>query len=124
MYATKLPKNIEVEYDFNGISSSIYFDKYLKEKDKYSYYLDGNHAFINITNNDVVDGKLLIIKDSFANCLIPFLINDYHTINVVDLRYLNMPISSLIKQNNYTNIIVMYNKVNFITDNNIIKLTK
>ena len=43
---------------------SLYSEKYLKEKDKYSYYLDGNHGLVQIENLDIsiIRGNISEIK--------------------------------------------------------------
>ena len=43
---------------------SMYVDEYLEVKDKYSYYLDGNHGLTEIISNSEGEGTLLIIKDN------------------------------------------------------------
>lgn len=116
--------NLFVKYDYTQNTNKLYYEEHLTTKDQYSYFLDGNHAIIEITNPNVENGHLLVIKDSFANCFVPFLTNDYHKIDVIDMRYLNIPISNILKNSNYDDIIVLYNKVNFMTDKHIYKLSK
>ena len=72
----------------NETYSSLYFKDWLKEKDKYSFFLNGNHGVCRIGNKSA-NGKLLVIKDSYANCLLPFLAEHYGEITVVDPRYCN-----------------------------------
>ena len=97
----KNEENVEVIYDMNGKNDDLYKEKYLNENDKYSYFLDGNHGFVEIKNKNLTnDKKTLVIKDSFANCFIPFMVNDYQQIDVIDLRYFNIPISNFLRTNN------------------------
>ena len=51
----------------------FYDRSFLKAADKYSAFLGGTHAETLITRKDAERETLLVIKDSFANCLIPFL---------------------------------------------------
>ena len=119
----KNEENVEVIYDMNGKNDDLYKEKYLNENDKYSYFLDGNHGFVEIKNKNLTnDKKTLVIKDSFANCFIPFMVNDYQQIDVIDLRYFNMPISNFLRINNYEEIYIIYNKTNFLKDKNIFKM--
>ena len=101
----------------------FYQDKYLKEKDKYSYFLGTNEPLIEITNNKI-DNKeeLLIIKDSYANSFIPLIANHYHKIIVIDPRYYNLNISDYIKDYNIKNVLFLYNVNNIDTDIGIIKI--
>ena len=59
----------------------------LEKKDQYSVFLGGNFAHLSISSSkEVKKPKLLLVKDSFANALIPFLAIHFD-LEVVDLRY-------------------------------------
>jgi len=114
--------NISVTYDMVEKSNSLYAEDKLSTKDKYAYFLNGNKAFVEI-NTEIKNGKnLFIVKDSYANCLIPFLIHHFENIYVVDLRYLNINVPSYAKQLNTTDILVIYNAINFTEDKYLVKL--
>jgi len=52
----------------------------------YGLFMDGDHQFAEI-NTDVKNGEVaLVIKDSYANTVIPLLTNNYETILVIDPR--------------------------------------
>ena len=65
------------------------------------------------------DRKLLIIKDSYANSLIPFLIPYYREIVVVDPRYYYDDIEKVMKKDNITSVLFLYNGNTFVKDNSI-----
>jgi hypothetical protein len=67
-------------------------------------------------------GKLLVVKDSYANCLIPFLAQHYSAIYVVDLRYYGQPVSSLMAREGITECLIVYNLINLNTDTGIFSL--
>ncbi len=51
-----------------------------------------------------------MIKDSFANCFVPFLAEHYKKIYVVDTRYYKDAISEFINQNKkIKDVLVLYN---------------
>lgn len=56
--------------------------------DKYAAYLYSNHGITRIENPTVPDGKLLVLKDSFGNAIVPFLAAHYNTIIMIDTRSL------------------------------------
>lgn len=58
-------------------------------KDPYDIFLSGANALLTIDNNQVKNGKQLIIfRDSFGSALMPLLIDSYERITVVDIRYI------------------------------------
>ena len=81
-------------------------------KDKYSYFLDGNHGLVEIQNStaplEQKEKKLLIVRDSFAHSIAPFVANHFGTTYLVDLRYFNMRLNDFIEKENITDLLVMY----------------
>jgi hypothetical protein len=94
----------------------------LLEKDKYAYFFGGNYGEVVIESENNTSRKLLVIKDSFANCFVPFLAEDYDAVYMVDLRYYNQNMQEYISNNGITDVLVLYNVSNFITDKNFIRL--
>lgn len=88
---------------------SIYWKEYLQQKDKYSTFLGGNHSVDVVKNADVKNGKkLLIIKDSYANSMVPFLVTNFSEIHIIDPRYYNQDIYDYIQQNGITESAAIY----------------
>ena len=86
----------------------IYREDYLNKKDKYSAYLGGNPAVTVVRNPSAPAGKLLLLKDSFANSMIPYLCQNFSEIHLIDLRYYNQDIYQYIKQNGIKNAAAVY----------------
>ena len=98
---------------------SLYFEKYLKEKDKYSYFLSGNHGVCTVENKSITETKrLLIIKDSYANCIIPFLAEHYSEITVIDPRYCSHNHIRKINPSDYEDVIILFNVSGFSQEQN------
>ena len=120
-------KDCTVTIDEKQQLDSIYDDEMLQKKDKYAYFLSGNYGQVHIQNQKVASkakGKnILIIKDSFANSFVPFVTQDYENIYMVDLRYYNGDMKSYLQEHNITDVLVLYNISNFISDRNLHKLT-
>ena len=105
------------------VHDSVFYRERLEELDKYTVYLDGNHSLVRVQNPDAAGkGKLLVIRDSYANCLGTFLAEGYAEVVLVDLRYYKEPISELVKQEEFDDILVCYSLGNFMTDTNIMFL--
>lgn len=100
-------------------SNSMFFDENLSTSDKYTAFLDGNHGYVKITNNDNKSAKkLLIVRDSYAHSLAPFLADNYSEITLIDLRYYKSPVSSLIKDQSIDETLILYGLDTITTDTN------
>lgn len=105
-----------------NVYDSLYVREFLNEKDKYSSYTGSNVPIVTIETN-VDNGKsLLMIKDSYAHSLVPFLSKHYGKITMVDMRYINTGLNSLINMDEFTEVMFMYNVIGFSEDGNIPKL--
>lgn len=96
--------------------NGFYQMDYLKKKDKYSIFFGGNQAVLEISGGIKNGRTLLIFKDSFANCLIPFLTEDYEKVIVIDLRQLNVGKTAIMQQFKPTDVLVLYNTIQFFQD--------
>lgn len=116
---------VRVEYDRDGQKKeSLYERKHLETKDKYAVFLDGNHSLADI-HTSVENGRtLLLVKDSYANCFVPFAARHYERILVVDLRYFNMDLEAFLREEQVTDVCLLYQFHGFVEDRNIYKLNR
>lgn len=103
----------------NKKSASVFDSSKLEQKNKYEVFLGGNFSQINIDTTLNSKKVLMIVKDSYANCLIPMLIPYYKSIVVIDPRYYNDKISDTIKKEGVTDILWLYNANTFLADTSI-----
>lgn len=113
------PISISLTVDDQDNYTSIYFDERLQEKDKYMYYLDGNHPHVHIETTAPSNKRAIIVKDSYAHILMPYLISEYSVIDMVDLRYYRQPVSDLITDQEDTDLLFIYSLDNFCEDSNL-----
>lgn len=114
----------EICYEDSGeCTDKLYELKHLDTKDKYSVFLDGNHALVTIKTSVKNNKKIAILKDSYSHCFIPFLANHYEEIHVIDLRYYKLNVYKYIKNHDIKESLFLYNVSTFSTDENI-KLLK
>lgn len=112
----------------NEVKNSLYDYPQFEKRDAYAGFLYGNNGLTviksanNLEHKEGETSRLLIIKDSYANCFIPFLTYNYDEIYVVDLRGLTSKMSQLMTENEFTEVLVMYNFKNFVTDTNLARL--
>ncbi len=106
------------------VKDSIYDLKYIEGKDKYALFLHNNPGRVLIKSQEsgVLRGKrLLVFKDSYANSMIPFLINHYEEIQVIDLRYYNGRVKDMLEEG-WDDILFLFNFSFFSDDSNLLKL--
>ena len=97
-------------------SASLYAAEKLKTRDKYGMFLNGNHPLTEIRTMASTGRKLLLIKDSYANCFVPFLTDDFEEIVLVDPRYYYDSAEKLMKQYGFTDVLFLYNLNTFLED--------
>ncbi len=98
---------------------SIYSTDELDTRDKYAVFMGGNHSLVEIETASESNKVLLVVKDSFANCYIPFLIPYYNKIIVVDPRYYVGGIEELTYTYGITDTLFLYSGNTFFTDTNL-----
>lgn len=101
---------------------SLYDFSRLEVKDKYSFFLGGNTPLAVITTPCTDGGKVLIIRDSYADSMVPFLTAHFSEIHLFDLRYNNSSIADYVAEHDIDAVIVLYSMSNFLTDSNLVKM--
>lgn len=123
IYAPKQLKDsvriVMTNMDTNKKSATLYNSVKLEKKDKYSLFLGGDSGMIDIKTTADTTERLLILKDSYANCLIPFLTPYYREIVVVDPALYKGNIQEIMQKARFTSILFLYNGNSFVTDTNI-----
>ncbi len=107
--------------DTGEVTDSLYNLDYLAQKDKYSLFLNNIHTCVEIENENVEsDAVLVVIKDSYANSIIPFLAHHYHKIYVFDTRYYKEGPSHFLSEHaEVTDVLLLYNMNTIDTDSGI-----
>lgn len=105
------------EGDSETLHRSVYFDENLNTKDMYTYYLDGNHALVEIDTHQDEKENILVIGDSYGHALAPYLIEDYNKITFVDLRYYKGSVSEMVES--FDRVLGFYGLESFATDTNL-----
>ncbi len=120
IFPRTVSSRVKVVYDFSREAVGYYEPSYLETKNQYGYFLDDNHGFVEIDTAYVAqDRELFLIKDSYANSLIPILAPHYEKIYVLDLRYYNGSLFSLMEQyvtGEKVDVLVVYNCIHFLED--------
>jgi hypothetical protein len=88
----------------------LIFPEEAQTYDGYAVYLKGNHGLLEISSPEAETGETLVVfKDSFANCFLPFLAQHYRRIDVVDPRYFYDDLATLITVDEPQEVLFLYN---------------
>ncbi len=109
-----------VRYDSpEGSEAPVYDRSKLETKDKYSYFLGGNTSRLTIQTGH--EGpKLLVLRDSYADCELPFFFAHFSEIHVLDLRYYRQSVSSYAEENGFDAILITYSLADFVSDTSVL----
>lgn len=98
-------------------SQGVYKDWYLRDEqsNKYAFFMGGDLPYIKLWTGAKTGRKLAVIKDSYANTVIPFLTAHYDEIHVIDPRNSKFNAVDIIKDNdidevlflNYTRVVCL-----------------
>ena len=100
-------------------TTNFYKLKNLKKKDAYTVFGGSNHPVYKVETPVRSDKKLLLIKDSYANSIIPFLSQNYRKIVIVDPRYYYDDVDDLIAAEGITDVMFLYNANTFFEDDSL-----
>lgn len=84
-------------------------ESYGKEsfKNKYLVFMSGDEPLSIITTNVDTDRKILVFKDSYGNAFIPFLMNHYKEIHVIDPRHFQSNAATYAQQQNFDDVLFL-----------------
>lgn len=106
---------VTVTYDMQKTTNSLYEEDYLDTKNQYGFFLDDNHALVEINTGNQTGKTLFVIKDSYANCFVPLVLPHYDTVYMLDLRYYNGRLYELLQQYaDDADVLVLYNCIHFL----------
>ncbi len=105
--------------DSAGKRASLYSWDGLNGSDPYTVFLGGNEGLVRIETDRIGAGRLLVFKDSYFNCFLPFLLDSFETIDVADPRYYSGDLLMLMRQNEYDQILYFYNINTFSADTSL-----
>lgn len=117
---------IVVTSNFSGTPEpgQLYDLDYLSVKDKYALFLGGNQPFCQIHNPAAPEGSVLIVRDSYLDAQAPFLAQHFSDLYLIDLRYYHASVAEAAAQYGVDAIVVSYGVNNFLTDGNLIYLSR
>ena len=122
IFRPKEEKPYSLLYNREETETDLYDWDALKTKDKYALFFGGNQPVVEGTIENGSNRRLLVIKDSYAHCFLPFTFHDFSEVDFVDLRYFNESFREYRKDKEYTDILFLYNASGFAEDASLVKL--
>ncbi|MBD9282688.1 MAG: hypothetical protein EGQ67_06590, partial [Clostridiales bacterium] len=116
---TAAPENSSVtRYETNGTEETLPLYNYdkLTIKDKYTFFLGGNIPRAVVDTGTENAPSLLILRDSYADSLVPFLTDAFSEIHLIDLRYYTGSVKEYIAENAIDRVLLLYSTDNFCSD--------
>ena len=107
--------------DLEG-NNKLYDIDALEGMDSYDVFVGGATPFVKIINpNSNTDKELILFRDSFGSSVAPLLVENYKSITLVDMRYMNM---SLLKEKvefKNKDILILYSTL-IVNDSSTLKI--
>ena len=77
---------------------------------KYGTFVGGDQPYTIIKNPALTDGSsCVVVKESFGNAFVPFLVDHYETVHVIDYRYWDGSVSDFVKTNGVDDVLFVNN---------------
>ena len=73
-----------------------------------------------ISTSADTDDTLLLLKDSYANCMIPMLTPFFSKIVIIDPRYFSDSLDGIMKEYSFTHVLFLYNLNTFLADTSLV----
>ena len=89
------------------------------ESSGYYSFIGGDKPYSLIDNPDINDGSTcVIVKESYGNCFVPFLVDHYDKVYILDFRYTPYNVVDFCKEHKATDLILM-NNIQLIANTNV-----
>ena len=93
----------------------LYVPEQLEVKNKYAYFLGGNQPLC-VIRSQAEGPKLLVIRDSYSDCLAPFLTERFGEVHLFDLRYNRLSALEYVREQGIDMVLVLYSFETFLTE--------
>ncbi len=110
---------VNVTYDGWKKAKSLYEWTQLDSKYSYDFFMDGSHVLTEIQGNYRNGKTLFVLKDSYGNALIPFLVPHYQTVYALDIARYQGDVEALLRKyepQQGMEVLVLYNCIDFLED--------
>lgn len=96
-------------------TSGLYEMEKAETADKYAMFLYGNQGYVTIEGSG--EGRVLVVKDSYANSFVPYLTENYAEICVIDPRSYRNSIDALMQREQFDQVLLLFSFQTYSTTN-------
>lgn len=89
-------------------SGQLFDRSFLESGDMYDMYMGEHRPLVKIRTSVSNERRILVIKDSFADCFIPFLTQHYSEIDVVSPEYMKGSLRDFVDPDDYEQILFIF----------------
>lgn len=112
-------------YDGTGYQDGeLYVESNLQEKNQYTYFLGGNQPIITVKNPAVQGERLLVIRDSYMDSMVPFLTADFEEVHLIDPRYYKQGINAYIEENEIDRVLICMSLSSYMESTGLLPILK
>lgn len=110
-----MPPNVAYivnSYDYNTLQfkhQTNLYHEYASGGNTYSMFLGGDNLHLKIDTSIKNGRSIAVFKESFGNAFIPFLVNNFETVYVIDIRYFGPSAVQYIKDQQITDVLFLNN---------------
>ena len=114
--------DIEVTSNFTGREEPgrLYAPERLATKNQYAYFLGGNQPLC-VIRSQTQGPKLLVLRDSYSDCLAPFLSERFGEVHLFDLRYNRLSPADYIREQEIDRVLILYSFETFTGEKIVMK---
>ncbi len=115
-----------IDVDGNTVDYEVIADvTQWNEASKYNCFIGGDEPLGWIHNPSKNDGSsVLVVKESYGNAFVPFLVDHYEYVYVVDYRYYPSSLEGLVKEKNIKDVLFLNNVMAVSTDTLVPNITE
>jgi hypothetical protein len=88
---------------------TMLFHTYARGENTYSTILGGDFPLYVINTEAPGERSIVIIKESFGNAMVPYLVNHYRNIYVIDQRYFELSLVDFVRERNIGEVLFLNN---------------
>ena len=101
---------------------TLYVSDHLDTKNKYAYFLGGNQPLC-VIRSQANGPSILVLRDSYSDCLAPFLSERFGEVHLFDLRYNRLNPADYIREHGIDMVLILYSFETFTTEQIVIRGT-